>query len=104
MTTLSEAARTGRRFRRRSQPDVWFYLNGKDMRRIDGDLSVMVTIDAEMLVSTDWESEPLRLELSADDIFRHARNLEELASKRRLSGVEFARLLCVELGLIEESQ
>lgn len=59
-------------------------------------------ISAEMVVATDWEVEPIRLMLTAADIISYARNLDDIASKRRLSTAEFARMLCKELGLIEE--
>jgi hypothetical protein len=100
--TLSEAARTGRRFRRRAYPDDWYFLEGRVMRRRQASGGqVTIEIDAEMIVSTDWEPEPLRLELTAEDISRAARQLDDLVSKRRLSASEFAKHLSIELGLLE---
>lgn len=99
--TLSEAARTGRKFRRKSQPSAWFHLLGKEIIELDGTRSTVIQIDAEMLVATDWEPEPLKLELTAEDILKAARGLDELVSKRRLSAAEFGRHLCMELGLLE---
>lgn len=61
-----------------------------------------VTINAEMLVATDWQPEPLKLEVTFEDIIRAARQLDDLCSKRRLSAAEFGQKICVELGLIEE--
>jgi hypothetical protein len=104
IVTLSEAARTGRKFRRKSIPDVWYWLEGKEIKIIGGyiDRAAEAMIDAEMLVATDWEPELLKLEVTSDDIMRAARQLDDLVSKRRLSAAEFGKHLCFELGLIEK--
>lgn len=94
--TLSEAAKTGRKFRRANS--VWCWLEGLVMVCDGGP----VTIDAEMLISNDWEAELLKLEVDAEDIMRACRQFDEICSKRRLSAVEFGKKICVELGLIEE--
>lgn len=99
---LSEAARTGRKFRRTTQPDIWYQLEGKAIQYVDRNVRGVPVIDAEMLVSPDWEPEPLQLTITADDLIRAARAFDDIASKRKLSAVEFAKLLCQNLGLTEE--
>jgi hypothetical protein len=104
--TLSEAARTGRKFHRRGEPARLYWLEGNTVRSqevFDGCTgpTTSVSFGAEALVATDWEVEPIVLELTAADIIRAARELDGLCSKRRLSAAEFAQALCKELGLIE---
>lgn len=103
---MSEAARSGRNFRRTSIPEIWFQLSGKEFLATSdvGNAKAWykVSIDAEQLVATDWEPEQVRLLLSAEDLLLHSRALDEVVCKRRLSAREFAQLLCIELGLLEE--
>lgn len=102
--TLSEAARSGRTFWRKSEPGVRYHLEGKQIVAQEPPGAPRpVEVDAEMLVAVDWEPEPLKLELTAIDIARAARGLDELVSKRRLSAAEFARHLSLELGLLEDA-
>lgn len=103
MALLSEVARTGRKFRRRSVPDYWWLLRGKEIIQFNPHgAGIAMSINAEQLVATDWEAEPLRLELTAEDIIRAARTLDDLTSKRRLSAAEFGKEICKALGLLED--
>lgn len=100
---LSDAAKTGRKFRRRSEPDCWYWLEGTNIRWMSPGIDpTSAFIDAEQLVATDWEAEPLKLEVTADDVIRAARELDTLCSQRRLSAAEFGKAICIELGLLEE--
>lgn len=75
---LSEAARTGRRFRRKdSDPGVWLRLDGLKMIMIHPDIngSVDVEINAEMIVANDWECEPKVVSVEAKDLRRAVTNL-----------------------------
>lgn len=97
--TLSESARTGRKFRRTSEPEIWYWLEGNQMiREKPGQWQI---ITAEMLIALDWQPEPLKLELTAADIIRAARQFDSLASTRKLSAAEFGKMICQELGLLE---
>lgn len=100
---LSQAAKTGRKFRRKSEPGLHYWLSGKSILRTDGtDVHEGVQFDAEQITALDWEADPLSLMLNADDIVRAARVHDQLTSQRRLSAAEFAKLICIELGLTEE--
>lgn len=106
--TLSEAARTGRKFWRKSKPEQVYWLAGLHVMTphptLPGSAQGWVP-NAEELCALDWEAEPLALLLTAADVIRAARtpNVEKLATSRKLAPVEFARLLCIELGLLEEA-
>lgn len=102
MATLSDVAKTGRGFRRIGETE-WCWLDGRVIRNGKTPNAGHRAIDAEMLIANDWEAEPLTLELNAQDIFLAARQLNDLVSKRRLSAAEFAKYLCLELGLVEEA-
>lgn len=101
---FSEAAKTGRPFQRKSEPGIWYFLEGKAIIKMDrgANIAEPAQIDAEMVVASDWDPQPLKLELTAEDIKRAARGLDELVSKRKLSAAEFAHHLSIELGLINE--
>lgn len=99
---LSDAARTGRKFRRTSEPKAWYWLEGQLVFKSDGASRESVYLNAEQLIATDWEAEPLQMMLEAADIIRAAREHDQLASTRRLTATEFAKLICQSLGLLEE--
>jgi len=105
--TLSEAARTGRWFRRASEPDYWYRLDGVEIvmfRRDDIGQVLSININAEQLVATDWEPEPRKVEISGQDLLICARSIaqnNQIVHQRRLSPVEMAKLFIEELGLDE---
>lgn len=100
--TFSQAALTGRRFRRKSDPKIHYWVENAKFYFSDGTVVQEITnFQAEHLLATDWEADPLALMLTAEDIKRAARGFQELSLTRRLSAAEFAKQLCDELGLTE---
>lgn len=103
---LSEAAKTGRRFRRKSNPEIWFYLEGTSIMFVfDGSKAPpgKCTFNAEQLIAGDWEPEPKLMMLSAQDLLDAAKNLnnDPITHQRRLAPIEFTKLMIRELGLEE---
>lgn len=109
MPLLSEVARTGRRFRRTTEPETWFELQGKNVVYWDatacGNRGIWTKqeVNAEMLVANDWESEPRKIEVTAADLLDAARAVsnDKIVHQRRFSPVEMMRLVIDELGLKE---
>jgi len=101
---LSEAARTGRKFRRKSDPSVWYWLEGKHVMRkhpnpmLDGSCGWQP--DAEQLISNDWEAEPKKVEVTEQDLMDIAKtlSLHPITNQRRLAPTEFMKLVAEELG------
>jgi hypothetical protein len=99
VSTLSEVVRSGKKFKRTEWKD-WALLQGKSICMSDGKELV---VDAEMLLSNDWEYEPKKMELSAQDMIDVAKIVARrpITQHRRFSGVEWAKLMIEELGLGE---
>ena len=100
---LSEAAKTGRKFRRKSEPETWYWLEGSSMRFRDKTGVYSRPISAEMLVATDWEAESKIIQVTAEELMVVARNLSshKIVNQRRLAPIEFMKLVIEELGLNE---
>ena len=106
---LSQAAKTGRKFRRSTEPDRWYYLKGKTICRQarepnpDG-VSEGWSPNAEELIASDWEAEPKVISVSQKDLLEVARTLSNhpITNQRKLAPVEFMKLVIEELGLEEE--
>lgn len=104
---LSEVARTGRRFHRKSEPELWYRLNGKDIQFDCAEENCWTTLnpgfDAEQLVAADWESEPKKIEVTAADLLDAAKAISNMpiVHQRRFSPVEMMRMVIDELGLKE---
>jgi hypothetical protein len=109
---LSEAAKTGRKFRRKSEQTIWYRLSGKSVYRCPiGDPAgetceqgwENATIDAEMIVANDWEAAPKIIQITSNDLMDVAKTLSNnpICNQRRLPPVEFMKLVITELGLEE---
>jgi len=100
---LSEVARKGRRFRRTSVPENWYYLSGLNIMVENGVGKCIVHFNAEELTALDWESEPARMEITAKDLLDVAKTLSDhpITNQRRLAPIEFMKLVIVRLGLEE---
>lgn len=113
---LSEAARSERRFRRACEPDRWYWLEGRQIfaNVLPGDAirtpngttgKTPVCITAEQLVATNWEPEPKEIKITVADLYGVARALSNhpITNQRRLSPMEFMKLVAEELGLEEKT-
>ena len=102
---LSEAARTGRKFRRVSQPEVWYRIHDQNLIQIgkNPQQSHPVYADVAMITATDWENEPIRMEITAQDLYDAAKVIGQnpVTHQRRFSVGEMAKLLAEQLGLIQ---
>lgn len=103
--TLSEAARTGRKFRRTSEPDYWYRLVGRTVVQFHPTgAGIEVHIDAEQIVATDWEAEAQKIQITAQDLIDCARSIaktNQVITSRKLSATEWAKLFIEELGFEE---
>lgn len=109
MISLSEAARTRRRFRRTSEPDTWYQLQQDKIMVVAtcNGLGVdqVADIDHAMVLAMDWEVEPKRILISAVDLLDVAKALNNnpIYHQRRIAPIEFMKAVIEELGLQGEA-
>lgn len=97
---LSEAARSGRKFWRKSEPTTLFWLEGKQIRYGnptggDGLYFLHQGFNAEELTAQDWDVEPKSIMITAKDL---RSCIVQLGSKTRRPD-EIVNLIIEELEL-----
>lgn len=107
MASLSEVARSGRKFRRLKEPKRWLWIIDGQFKT-DGinalggaPMTMTIQISAEEVIAADWESEPKRIEVTAEDLREAAKLVsnERIVHQRRFSPVEMMNLVIPLLGL-----
>lgn len=101
---ITDVMRTGRKFRRTSDRDTWFVVDGQRVycERNGTRVIEKYSFNVAELTAQDWEPEPMILELSAQDLFDAAKAItthNPSINNRRLSLAESAKLIADQLGL-----
>ena len=71
---IQEAINSGKRFKR-PQMLKWIEVRGRDLKFVPGDYPA--TLSAEDVLASDWETEKVKKELTADDVYQAVRRVNE---------------------------